>query len=154
LLGEFCGLGPLPNHSGGQARQLPLMPLSRPFISTQARSSGLGTIIRRGVGVSHLHILHPFVKFSFHLGHRRCTLWRLPRFLSLMKTMCFRKVDCEETLWEFDLVKLRSQRLNDLLPIGVRRQAASRGTRDTMLAIQLNIKRIESMGPWTDGDPY
>ena len=59
--------------------------------------------------------------------------------------------------WEADrrddsLVEFGPQCLNDDHPVGMRRQAPARGTADAMPAVELNIKRVEHMTAWTDGD--
>lgn len=55
------------------------------------------------------------------------------------------QIDRQEALREFDSVELRPQRLQDLLPVAMAGQAASRRTADAMLAIQLHIERVESV---------
>lgn len=57
----------------------------------------------------------------------------------------FTQVDCQEALREFDSVELRPQRLQNFLPVPVAGQAASRGTSDAVLAVQLDVEGIESM---------
>jgi hypothetical protein len=49
------------------------------------------------------------------------------------------QIDRQEALREFDSVELRSQRLQDLLPVPVASQAAAWGTSDAMLAVQLDV---------------
>ena len=51
------------------------------------------------------------------------------------------------------LVELRSQRINDLFPILMCRQAASRRTGNTVFAIKLHIQWVESMSARTDRNP-
>ena len=57
----------------------------------------------------------------------------------------FAQVDRQEALREFDSVESRPQRLQDLLPVPMAGQAASRRTSDAMLAIQLDVERVESV---------
>lgn len=55
------------------------------------------------------------------------------------------QIDRQEALREFDSVESRPQRLQDLLPVPMAGQAASRRTSDAMLAIQLDVERVESV---------
>lgn len=57
----------------------------------------------------------------------------------------FAQIDRQEALREFDSVESRPQRLQDLLPVPMAGQAASRRTSDAMLAIQLDVERVESV---------
>jgi len=53
------------------------------------------------------------------------------------------QVDCQEALRKFDSVELRSKRLQDLLPVAMAGQTASWRTTDAMLAVQLDVERVE-----------
>lgn len=62
------------------------------------------------------------------------------------------QVDRQEALREFDSVELRSQRLQDLLPVAMAGQAASWRTTDAMLAVQLHIERVEGVAAGRKSD--
>lgn len=62
------------------------------------------------------------------------------------------QVHSQEALRQLDGMKFRPQRLNHLLPIRMSRQATSRCAADTVFAIQLDIKRVECVATWRDGD--
>lgn len=49
-------------------------------------------------------------------------------------------------------MKLRSQRLDNALPVTVCSQAAARGAADAMFAVELDVERIEGVAAGTDGD--
>ena len=62
------------------------------------------------------------------------------------------QVDCQEALREFDSVELRSQRLQDLLPVAMAGQAASWRAADAVLAVQLDIERVEGVAAGRKSD--
>ena len=64
----------------------------------------------------------------------------------------FAQVDRQEALREFDSVELRSQRLQDLLPVAMAGQAASWRAADAVLAVQLDIERVEGVAAGRKSD--
>ena len=62
------------------------------------------------------------------------------------------QINRQETLRQFHSMELRSQRLQNLFPISVAGQAAARRTSDAMLAVQLDIERVESVAAGRQGD--
>ena len=55
------------------------------------------------------------------------------------------QIDSQETLRQLDSVELGPQSLQNLLPLAVAGQTASRSTSNAVLAVQLHIERIEGV---------
>ena len=73
-------------------------------------------------------------------------------FLHELLRYLFTQVHREEALRQLHSVELRPQSLEDLLPLSMAGQAASRRASYAMLAIQLHVERVESMAAGGEGD--
>ncbi len=68
-------------------------------------------------------------------------------------SMALTNIDRQKALRQLHSPKLRPQRLNDLLPITMRRQRPPRRAFNTVFRIQLHIQRINRVAPRGDTDP-
>lgn len=62
------------------------------------------------------------------------------------------QINSQETLGQLDSVELRPQRLQHLLPLAVTREAAARSAADAVLAVELDVQRVESVTAGGEGD--
>ena len=76
----------------------------------------------------------------------------IPVFLHELLRYLFTQVHREEALRQLHSAELRPQSLEDLLPLSMAGQAASRRASYAMLAIQLHVERVESMAAGGEGD--
>lgn len=76
----------------------------------------------------------------------------IPRLIDELLRDLLTQVDRQETLRQLDSVELRAQRLQNLLPLPMASQRAPRRATNAVLAIQLDIERVESVAAWRKGD--
>lgn len=75
-----------------------------------------------------------------NLGLSRTLFWSSKGLRNLLT-----QVDGQETLGQFDSVEFGSQCLENLLPLNMRGQTSARSAANTVLAVKLDVKRVESM---------
>ena len=62
------------------------------------------------------------------------------------------QIDSQETLRQLDSVELGPQSLQNLLPLAVAGQTASRSTSNAVLAVQLHVERVKGVASWRERD--
>lgn len=82
-----------------------------------------------------------------NLGLSRTLFWSSKGLRNLLT-----QVDGQETLGQFDSVEFGSQCLENLLPLNMRGQTSARSAANTVLAVKLDVKRVESMTTRREGD--